>query len=195
MQEEFKSSLRDYKRDLWEMEANQRYYRRFQQIFQIYAVLGALIGVIALTYFFIRRLDIEISSTDQLILMIAGSGFAMSVLSGLSLFLRKQRYELNLERGRDMSAAAEFLFQWARFESLGRERLESAGRDFNRMSIKAIIAELLSAKLIDANEMAQLEEILRFRNVLVHSGLPVVAPEVLALMTDKLQSVMKHVEA
>ncbi|MFO1433325.1 MAG: hypothetical protein U1F76_25050 [Candidatus Competibacteraceae bacterium] len=194
MQEESKSSLRDYERDLWEMEARQKAYRRFQLIFQVYAVLGALIGVVALTYFFIRRLDIALSYMDQLILMAAGSGFAMSVLSALFLFLRKQRYELNLERGRDMSAAAEFLLQWARFEGLGRERLESAGRDFNRMSIRAIIAELLNAKLIDEDEMAQLEELLRFRNVLVHSGSPV-APEVLARMTDKLRSVMKDVEA
>lgn len=194
MQEESKSSLRDHERDLWEMESRQRSYRRFQQIFQIYAVLGALIGVIALTYFFVLRLDIELSSKDQLILMIAGSGFAMSVLSALYLFVRKQRYELIIERGRDMSAAAEFLLQWARFEGLGRERLESAGLDFNRMSIRAIIAELMRAKLINEDEMTQLEDLLRFRNVLVHSGSPV-APEVLARMTEKLRNVIAHVEA
>ena len=194
MQEESKSSLRDYERDLWEMEARQRSYRQFQQILQVYAVLGVLVGIIALTYFFIRRLDIQLSDTDQLILMTAGSGFAMSVLSALFLFLRKQRYDLNLESGRDMSAAAEFLLQWARFEALGRERIESAGRDFNRMSIRAIIAELLSAKLINEDEMSQLEEVLRFRNVLVHNGAPV-APEVLARMTDKLRNVMMHVAA
>jgi hypothetical protein len=194
VREEPKSSLRDYERDLWEMETRQRSHRRLQQIFQIYAVVGALVGVIALIYFFVRHLNIEFSSTDQLILMIAGSGFAISVFSGLYLFLRKQRYELNLQRGRDVSAAAEFLHQWARFERLGHERLESAGLDFNRMSIRAIISELVRAKLIDENEMVQLEEVLRFRNLLVHGGLPVPS-EVLARMTDKLRNVMEHVEA
>lgn len=194
MQEESKSNLHDFERDLWEMEARQRSYRRLQQIFQIYAVFGALLGVLALAYFFIRRLDIQLSSEDQLILMMAGSGFAMSVFSALFLFLRKQRFDLNLELGRDMSSAAEFLLQWARFEAIGRERLESAGRDFNPMSIRAIIAELLSAKIIDEAEMSQLEEVLRFRNVLVHSGAPV-APDVLVRMTDKLRNIMLHVEA
>jgi hypothetical protein len=194
VQDESKYSLRDYERDLWEMEARQASYRRFQQIFQIYAIFGALVGAIALAYFFIRRLDIELNQLDQLILITAGSGFAISVFSGLFLFLRMQRYGAQLEHGRYISAATEFLLQWARFESIGRERLELAGRDFNRMSIRAITAELLSAGLITEDEMTQLEEVLRFRNVLVHSGSPV-DPEVLARMTDKLRNVMAHVKA
>lgn len=194
MQEESKASLQDYERDLWEMEARQSSYRRFQQIFQIYAVLGALIGVMALAYFFVRRFQIELSYTDQMILMTAGSGFAISVFSALFLFLRQQRHNAQLDRSRYMSSAADFLLHWARFENIGREKLEAAGRDFNRMSIRNITSELLSAGILSADDVAQLEEVLRFRNFLVHSGSRV-DPEVLSRMTGVLRQVLARIEA
>ena len=194
MQDEMKSNLRDYEQDLWEMEARQKSFRRYQQVFQIYAVMGAVTGFGALAYFFARQLDINLSPTDQMILMIAGSGFMISIMSGLFLFLRHQRVSGEIERSRYMSSAAEFLLQWARFESLGREKLDAAGRDFNRMSIRAITAELLNSKLISEDEMVQLEEVLRFRNLLVHGGTRP-DPDVLARMTETLRRVTHRVEA
>lgn len=194
MQDEMKSNLRDYEQDLWEMEARQRSFRRYQQVFQIYAVMGAVTGFGALAYFFARQLDINLSSTDQMILMVAGSGFMISIMSGLYLFLRHQRDSGEVDRSRYMSSAAEFLLQWARFESLGRQKLDAAGRDFNRMSIRAITAELLNAKLISEDEMVQLEEVLRFRNFLVHGGTRP-DPDALARMTETLRRVTQRVEA
>jgi hypothetical protein len=194
MQEQREPSLRDYERDLWEMEARQRSFRRFQQIFQIYMVFGALIGFGALAYFLFRKLDIELSYLDQMILLTSGSGFAISVMSGLFLFLRRQRQSIELERNRYMTAAAEFLLQWARFENVGRERLEAKGRDFNRMSVRAITEELLNAGVITKDDLVQLDEVLRFRNLLVHSGTPA-DPTLLAKMTETLKRVMTRVEA
>lgn len=194
MQDEMKSNLRDYEQDLWEMEARQKSFRRYEQVFQIYSVVGAVIGFGALAYFFARQLDIHLSSTDQMLLMTAGSGFMISIISGLYLFLRRQRVSGEIDRSQYMSSAAEFLLQWARFESLGREKLDAAGRDFNRMSIRAITAELLNAKLISEDEMVQLEEVLRFRNLLVHGGTRA-DPEVLARMTESLRRVTQRVEA
>lgn len=193
MQDQQDSNLRQYEQDLWEVEARHRSFRRFQQVFQIYTVVGALLGVGALIFFFFRKLEIDLSSLDQMILMISASGFIISALSGLFLFLRKQRQSEELERSRSMGVAAEFLLQWARFENLGRERLEHAGRIFNRMSIRAITAELLNAELISNDDLAQLEEVLRFRNVLVHSGTPP-DPIVLERMIETLRKIMKRVE-
>lgn len=194
MEYETKSSLHDYERDLWEMEARQSSYRRFQQVFQLYAVVGALIGIGALAYFFVRRLQIDLSSLDQMILLTAGSGFALSILSGLFLLLRQQRYSAQLDRSRYMTKAADFLLQWARFETIGREKLEASGRDFNRMSIRDIISELLNSKIISSDDLVQLEEILRFRNLLVHSGSSIDA-EVLGAMTETLRNLQKRIEA
>ena len=194
MQDDSKSSLKDFERDLWEMQARQRSFRNFQQIFQVYAVLGLLTGIGALAYFLLRQLKIEISAEDQIILMIAGSGFAISVLSALTLFLRQQRHRLQFDRSRSMSAAAEFLLQWARFETVSRKRLEADGRQFNRMSIRAITNELVQTGLISSDELLQLEEVLRFRNLLVHSGNSP-DPGVLNRMTETLTKVMSAVEA
>lgn len=194
MQEQTKYSIREYEKDLWEMEARQQSFRRYQQVFQIYTVFGALVGFGALVYFFFRRLDIDLSVTDQMILMTAGSGFLISILSALFLFIRRQHNRGELDRSQYMSSAAEFLLEWAQFESLGRERLEAAGRDFNRMSIRAITAELLKAELISADERIQLEEVLRFRNLLVHGGTRA-DPNVLFRMTDILRKVSQRVQA
>ena len=186
------SNVRDYERDLWEMQARQNSFRRFQLVFQVYAVFGLLIGLVALAYFLLRQLKVDLTREDQLILMIAGSGFAISIFSGLILFVKQQRIRLQLERSRYMSTAAEFLLQWARFEALSRKKLEAAGRSFNPMSIRAITAELLSAGLISSEEMAQLEEVLRFRNLLVHSGNSP-DPAVLSRMIEALRKVVNRV--
>lgn len=193
MEEETKSSLRDYERDLWEMETRQRSFRRFQQVFKIYAVMGALIGIGALATFVGKKLDFNLSHLDQMILIIAGSGFAVSTISALFFLFREQHHSGELNRNRYMNAAAEFLLEWARFENLARERLEAAGREFNRNSIRAITSELLNSKIISSDEMIQLEEVLRFRNSLVHSGNRA-DPNVLARMTEVLRKVMKRFE-
>jgi uncharacterized protein YutE (UPF0331/DUF86 family) len=60
------------------------------------------------------------------------------------------------------------------------------------MSIRAITAELSKAELISNDELVQLEEILRFRNMLVHNGTPP-DPAVLARMSEKLRTITKRV--
>ena len=194
MQDDSKSTLRDYERDLWEMQARQGSFRKLQQVFQIYSVAGALIGVGALGYFFLRQLKIELSSEDRIILMTAGSGFAISLLSALALYLRNQRHRLDFERSRYTTSAAEFLLLWGRFETLSRSRLEAEGREFNRMSIRAITLELVRSGLISSDDAIQLEEILRFRNLLVHSG-TVPDTSVLKRMTEALRVLVGRVEA
>ena len=193
MQDDIKSRIRDHEEELWEIEARQKSFLRFQEVFQINAVAGAVTGFGALAYFFARKIDINLSSTDQIILMVAGSGFMISIISGLYLFLRHQRMIGEIDRSSYMISAAEFLLQWARFESLGREKLDAAGREFNRMSIRAIMGELLNVKTISENELVQLEEILRFRNFLVHSGARPDA-EILARMTEKLRRITQRFE-
>ena len=194
MQNNSNSRPPDYERDLWEMQARQNSFRKFQLVFQIYTILGLVIGLGSLAIFLLRQLKVELSIEDQMILMVAGSGLTMSIFSALVFFLRQQRNRLQLDRSRFMSAAAEFLFQWAIFETMSRERLEAAEKIFNPMSIRAITSELVNSKIISPDEMVQLEEILRFRNVLVHSGNSP-DPAVLARMTETLRKVMARVEA
>ncbi|MCD2165678.1 hypothetical protein [Comamonas koreensis] len=187
-------NLHDYEQDLWELEARQNSFRRIQQVFQLYALFGALIGIGALAYFFILKLDVNLTMREQMALMVSSTGFFISIFSVVYLFLRRQRQSTELARSRYMGAAAEFLFQWVRFEKLGRDRLEKTGREFNRMSIRAITVELLKEGLISSDELVQLEEVLRFRNVLVHSGTPP-DPVLLARMSEMLRAIMKRIAA
>lgn len=192
MLEEKIENLRDYEQDLWELDARQRAFLRIQQVFQLYALLGALIGIGAFGYFLFLKLDVNLTMGEQMALMISSTGFFISIFSVVYLFLRKQRQSTELARNRYMSAAAEFLLQWGRFEQLGRYRLESTGREFNRMSIRAITVELLNAGLISSDELAQLDEVLRFRNVLVHSGTPP-DPAVLMRMSEMLRAITQRI--
>lgn len=188
------SSIRDYERDLWEMEERQSSFRKYQLIFQIYIVFGALMGVLSLAFFFVRKIPINLSSDDGFILLTAGIGFAISLVSWLFLFLRRQRSRLQLERDSYLISASEFLLQWATFENAGRAKLDAMGKEFNRMSIRDVISQLNESGVIGMSEIGMLEEALRFRNSLVH-GATRIDEEHLARMTRLVQELVKRVEA
>jgi hypothetical protein len=159
-----------HEQDLWEFEARQRSSQLFQQVFQIYAVIGALVGIFSSAYYFVRKLQIDLSSEDRLILLVAGSGFAISIVSFAYLFLRRQTTRSRLTRARHVNSASDFLAQWLRFEEMGKRNLEAAGTVFNRASIRDIVAGLLGAGILKEPDLALVEEALRFRNTLVHGS-------------------------
>lgn len=183
----------EYERDLWELEYRQRSFRRIQQIFQLYTVLGVVTGVVALAFYFFRKIQIDLSTEDRTILLVAGSGFAISIFSALYLFFKSQTGYLKLERGRYISSASEFLVQWARFESMGRRKLDATGKKFNRTSVRELISKLTEAKILTVGDSVLLEEALRFRNFLVHSGSRV-EQEQLSRMTAAVQEIVKRLE-
>lgn len=194
MQTSEQSNGRDYERDLWELEARQRSRRRLQLIFQLYVVFGALIGLLSIAYFFFLRLKVELNFEERTALLFAGVGFAISILSALFLFLRRQRNINELDRNRYIGSASEFLLEWLRFETIGREKLEATGKDFNRMSVREIISTLLGSGALTAGDAAAIEEALRFRNFLVHSG-KTLDQEELSRMTQVLRNIVQRLEA
>jgi hypothetical protein len=187
-------SSSQHEQDLWEFEDRQRSSHLFQQVFQIYAVIGALVGVLSSAYYFVRKLQIDLSSEDRLILLVAGSGFAISIVSFAYLILRKQTIRSRLTRARHVNSASDFLTQWLRFEELGRRKLEAAGTVFNRTSIRDIVAGLLDAGILKEPDLALVEEALRFRNTLVHSGSSVDL-EFLTRMTGAVRDLADRVGA
>ncbi|MEI7868982.1 MAG: hypothetical protein WCI11_13920 [Candidatus Methylumidiphilus sp.] len=193
MKDNDQSSNIGYEDDLWELESRQRSSRRIQQIFQIYAVSGVLTGLFALAYFFFRQIKIDLSPEDRTILLVAMSGFSVSIASVLALFLKKQAIALQIERKGYISSASEFLVLWAQFEIKGRNRLEAAGQKFNTMSIREIISRLIDTKYLTASDASTLEEILRFRNFLVHSGAQT-SQDDLNRMTKAIQAIVNRLE-
>lgn len=156
--------------DLWEFEVRQKSAQRLQRIFQIYALLGALVGIFSIAYFFLKKIQINLSPEDQIILLTSGSGFAISITSVIYLFLRKQSIAARSQRVRHLTSASEFLMQWAGFEEVARAYLAKTGKTFNRTSIKDIVAGLLDAGVLQVSDISLVEEALRFRSSLVHSG-------------------------
>jgi hypothetical protein len=183
-----------HEQDLWEFEDRQRSSHLFQQVFQIYAVIGALVGVLSSAFYFVRNLQIDLSSEDRLILLVAGSGFAISIVSFAYLFLRKQTIRSRLSRARHITSASDFLTQWERFEELGRRKLEETGKEFNRASIRDIVAGLHDAGVIKEADLALLEEALRLRHTLVHNGSSADLG-FLSHMTMELRDLVDRVEA
>lgn len=177
-----------YGKDLWEMERSQRSWRRIKRILQSYIVFGLLIAVIALAFFFVQLLKIRLDLVESLYLMLAGLGFFLAVISAFLLYIRKQYYSEEIDRRQYMSAASDFLVKWMQFENASRKQLASENNDVNKYSIRDIVSSLISVGKINPSDAIFLEDAMRFRNLLVHSGKQV-SIEYIAQMTEALNQI------
>lgn len=136
--------------------------------FQLYAVVGALVGAIALALYFLRQLQVSLTETDVAILVTAGVGLATSALSIAYLVAARMRARASMYNDNYVAAAANLLAEWMRFEAGGRARLEQLHVEFNPVSIRDIVAHLHARGLISPVDREILAEALRLRNELVH---------------------------
>jgi hypothetical protein len=135
---------------------------------QLYAVAGALVGLVALALYFLRQLRVTLTTADVAILVTAGVGLATSVLSILYLVVVRMRARASICNDQYVVAASHLLAEWMRFEAGGRARLEQARVPFNPASVRDIIAHLSALALISQDDRDTLVEALRLRNELVH---------------------------
>ncbi len=179
--------------DLIKLETRLLSARRLLQIFQIYSVIGLAIGCVAMAYFFLRRYQIVLSEGDQTILLIAGSGFAVSIISTSYLLIRRLMLRAERERRKTMESAADLLQEWARFEAIGQRRLQATGMEFNALSIRYLIAKLNDYQILPASARIPLEEALQLRNRLVHQGADI-AESQLARSIQSIPAIVTHLE-
>ncbi len=194
MTTEQRDRVQAYDRDLWELEARSKAARRYEQIFQLYAVVGAVMGVAALLYFLFSKLQIELTKEEMLALMTSGVSFLISIISFGFLYLRRQTYKLDVEKAQYFGSASDFLVQWVRFENAGRAALEAEGSDFNRMSVRDILGRLVNDGRLTPSEATMLEETVRFRNALVHGGQRI-APTQLARFSSMVENIANRLES
>jgi ABC-type uncharacterized transport system fused permease/ATPase subunit len=147
-----------------------------------------LIAVIALAFFFVQLLKIRLDLVESLYLMLAGLGFFLAVISAFLLYIRKQYYSEEIDRRQYMSAASDFLVKWMQFENASRKQLASENNDVNKYSIRDIVSSLISVGKINPSDAIFLEDAMRFRNLLVHSGKQV-SIEYIAQMTEALNQI------
>jgi uncharacterized protein YutE (UPF0331/DUF86 family) len=175
-----------YKEDLWELEARLSSRRRFETILKLYTVMGVLISIFALAYFLLSMLDIELTQTQQLTLLIAGTGLALSLTSWAMLLFRKKIKALQ--------SASEIIYLWAEFEDVGKNILNSNDVEYNRHSIRQVISLLTERDIISQKESVELEEIMQMRNAAAH-GRAELAPETVLRAKDTIREIISKVNS
>jgi hypothetical protein len=156
--------------ELFALTERRKHGTRLRMVFQVYAVCGALIGGGALAYYLLRHLALDLSSTDVTILVTACTCLATSAISTVYLVLVGARARARACGDQYVLAAAKFLSGWNRFEETGRDKLAHLNVDFNRTSIRDIVARLRELGLIGRADGDTLNEALRLRNEIVHGG-------------------------
>jgi hypothetical protein len=156
--------------ELFALAEHRKKGTRLRTIFQVYAVCGALGGGVALAYYFLRHLAPDLSTTDAAILVTAGICLALSALSTVYLVLVRARARDRVCGDQYVLAASQFLSGWTRFEQAGRDKLAQLNIDFNRTSIRDIVAHLHKLGLIGRTDGDTLNEALRLRDEIVHGG-------------------------
>ncbi|AVR97891.1 hypothetical protein [Pseudoduganella armeniaca] len=141
---------------------------RVRLAFQLYAVGGALVGIVALALYFLRQLRVTLTTADIAILVTAGVGLAISAISIAYLAVARVRARASICNDHYVVAASNLLAEWLRFEAGGRGRLEQLHVDFNPASVRDIVAHLYARRLISQVDREILNEALRLRNELVH---------------------------
>lgn len=154
--------------ELFQLTRRRADVHRMRVAFQLYAVAGALVGIVALALYFLRQLRMPLTTADITILVTAGVGLATSVLSILYLVVTRMRIRASTCNDHYVVAASHLLAEWMRFEAGGRTRLQQAHVEFNPTSVRDIVAQLFALGLVTQDDRDTLGEALRLRNELVH---------------------------
>lgn len=169
------------------MRARQKF--RFDLVLKMYAVMGLLVAIGAFGFFIFTMIDISISPVQQIALIAAGAGVALSIMSWLILNIRRQREFYEYEKLREFANTGELIDSWKNFEEVSRELLEFEGDKFNRYSLRSIISKLRQEEKITDADLRVLQEALEFRNMIVH-GHGSFPPEAVGRVTAELSDII-----
>ncbi len=170
MEKDFNIERRELEKDLWELEKRQSIRSRFETVLKLYSLFGLMIAVFGVAYFLFITLEIELSKSQQMALLISGTGIALSITSWALLVIRRERMNEDINKLKLMQDLAEFIWKWSKFEEISKKVLLSQGKEFNRYSIREIIERLYEGGLIDKEDTLSLEEAIQARNMAVHRG-------------------------
>jgi hypothetical protein len=179
--------LNNYKDDLWELERRLKAKSRVETVLKLYSVFGALIGIFSLAYFLLSLLKIELTESQTLTLIIAGTSITLSLASWGMLLFRKQRELEESKKIKSFQNATKFMYLWTEFEISAKEKLEATGIDFSKHSIRSVIKVLYENNYITKKEAALLDDAMQLRNSIAHSRMgSEVSPELIARVSEVL---------
>ena len=179
--------LNKFKDDLWEMEARLKKKSRVEQVLRLYTVLGALLGIFSLAYFFLSFLDVELTETQMTTLAMAGLGVALSLASWAMLIFRKQKQIEESASLNSLQQATKLMYLWSEFEFTAKEKLNNHNIEFAKHSIRSVISALYENELISKKDIVLLEDVMQLRNSIAHSRLgDDISPELIERMSKIL---------
>ncbi len=185
---------KNYKEDLWELELKLSSRRKFETIFKLYAVLGALTAIFALAYFILSILDIDFTQNQMLALMIAGVGISLSMTSWALLMFRRQREYEETKRIKAVQILSEIVFLWAEFEKVGKQALSDLNVKYNSHSARQMMHGLEEYELIDSKDLLMMEEAMQIRNAVAHGQIDL-APELIQRVASSIIKVIEKISA
>jgi len=187
-----RDEMKNYKEDLWELEQKFRSRRKFETIFKLYAVFGALTAIFALAYFILSMLNIELTKNQILSLMIAGVGVSLSMISWALLLFRRQREYEETKRIRAIQTLSEIVFLWTEFENVGKQALSELNVKYNSHSARQMMNGLEKYELIDSKDLLIMEEAMQIRNAVAHGQVDL-APELIQRVASSIISVTEKI--
>lgn len=193
MNKDYEKSNYKYEEAIRESEKRNNIQRKFEIILKLYMLIGIITAVFGIAYFVLSTLNIELSRSQINALLIAGVGFAITMLSWAMLLVKRERRLFEQQHEKSMESVSEFLRYWAKFENISKDVLEKEHRQFNKYSIREIIELLYEEGKIDKSDILALEEAIQLRNAVVHKGdsLPSEkAKKYIELLTNVIQKVV-----
>jgi hypothetical protein len=141
-----------------------------QTAMQIYMAIGVTVFFSFSGVFFLSTINFELSQRQQVALLGAGTGLALSLTSWLYLAIRKrrtlrQRYAEILRQ-----EVFEFLDSWNELDEISKLVIKNASAEPSKYLSNERIVQLLRIDAIDEVGAAFIREGLTYRNRLAHSA-------------------------
>jgi hypothetical protein len=149
--------------------------KRIEFILRVYSALGALTAVLALGYFLVSVLSVELTSQQTLALLISGVGVMLAVMSRLLIAFGRERDAERKEKRQSYEQRFEFVIAWNQFERLARVLLgdDGADEDGSDKPMRVLLSDLVKRNLVEPEDLALVERALAIRNMLAHGQLDV----------------------
>ena len=159
----------------------------FEFVLRIYSVLGLLIAVAATASFIFTLVDFNLTTEQQLSLVLAGVGIALSIMSRLLLVIRRQREEYTDAKVKELLYTSELIECWKNFEDVGRTVIGKSEQ--GTYSLRSIITQLRQKNEISETDVSTLQAALILRNLAVH-GRGRVSPDLIVKVISEVSDIV-----
>lgn len=169
------NNFAEFDKEIQIREITQRQHtrKRIDYILKIYSRLGVLIGIIGIVIFVIDTFDITFDYKQRFALMIAGSGFFLSILSWVMLKNKNENKNNDSLKAQEYIITADFLSNWKEFEEISSAYLLSKDAHINDWSIREILFNLQKHNILTPYEIRYLNQAMQIRNDIVHEQITI----------------------